>query len=107
MARFLVTWHINPSAPWPTDPSKLLEMDEKMWAMLDGTMKKGELEEAGVFPEGHIGYLIGKGEAVDMFRNASMFYPYIVSEIHEIIPYEKYKETLRAVRKAHIAAMKK
>jgi hypothetical protein len=86
MARFSVTWHINSAAPFPTDPSKRLEMEEKMWAMLDGTMKKGELEEAGIFPEVHNGYLIGKGETVDMFRNASIFFPHIVSEVHEIIP---------------------
>jgi hypothetical protein len=75
--------------------------------MLDGMMKKGEMEEWGIFPEVHSGYLIGKGEAVDALRNVSMFFPHIVCEVHEIIPYEKYKETLRAVRKAQIAAIKK
>jgi hypothetical protein len=36
-----------------------------------------------------------------------MFHPYVVSEIHEIISYEKSKETVRAVLKAQIAAVKK
>jgi hypothetical protein len=107
MPRFLSLWHVNPSAPWPTDPSKLLEMEEMMWTMMDGLKKKGEIEEWGVFQDPHAGYIIGKGESADMLRNGSMFYPYIVNETHEIIPQEKEKEIIRAIRKAQIAAMKK
>jgi len=36
-----------------------------------------------------------------------MFHPYVLSEVHEIISYEKSKETLGAVFKARIVAMKK
>jgi hypothetical protein len=107
MARFHAIWRINPSEPLPHDPSKLLELNEKMWAVMDGLIKKGEIEEWGIFPDVHFGYLICKGETVDVFRNASMFYPCVVSEVHEIISYEKSKEILRAVLKAQIAAMKK
>jgi hypothetical protein len=106
VARFLVLWRLSPVAPWPTDPSKLLELEEKIWAGIDGLMKKGEIEEFGVFPDGYSGYAIGKGETADLYRNVSMFQPYIVSEVHEIIPYEKHKEIIRAVLKAQIAAMK-
>jgi hypothetical protein len=107
MARFFAIWHIIPTAPWPTDPSKLLEMEEMMWANIDGLMKKGEIEQIGVFPDGYSGYLISKGEVADVYRNVSMFHPYIEFEINEIISLEKQKEVLRAVRKAQIAAMKK
>jgi hypothetical protein len=107
MARFLVIWRVNPAAPWPTDPSKTLEMLEMMWAGIDELMKKGEIEEMGSFPESNVGYTISRGEAIDAFRRASTFYPFFVFEIHEIIPYEKQKEILRAVCKAQTAAMKK
>ena len=107
MARFLALWRVNPTAPFPTDPSKALELNEKMWAAIDGLMKKGEIEEFGVFPDGYSGYAIGKGETVDVYRNVSMFHPYILAEVHEIIPYEKQKEVIRVLYKAQIAAMKK
>jgi len=107
VARFFAIWRIDPSAPWPTDPSKLLEMEEMMWASIDGLMKKGEIEEFGAFPDGYSGYIISKGETVDVYRNVSMFHPYICFDIHEIISLEKQKEVLRAIRKAQIAAMKK
>ena len=107
MARFLVLWRVNPTAPFPTDPSKDLELNEKMWAAIDGLMKKGDVEEFGVFPDGYSGYGIGKGETVDAYRNVSMFHPYFLSEVHEIIPYEKQKEIIRALYKAKIAAAKK
>jgi len=107
VARFLVLWRVNPVAPFPTDPSKYLELEEKMWAGIDGLMKKGEIEQFGVFPDGYSGYAIGKGETVDVFRDVAMFHPYVLSEVHEIIPYEKQKEIIRAILKAQIAAAKK
>ena len=44
MARFLVLWRGNLLAPWPTDPSKALELSEKMWAAMDNSIKKGVAE---------------------------------------------------------------
>jgi hypothetical protein len=91
----------------PIDPAQLLELNEKMWAMMDGLIKKGEIEEFGFFPDGYTGYVIAKEEAVDFFRHSSMFLPFVCSEAHEIIPYEKGKEIVRAMLKAQIAATKK
>jgi len=107
MARFLNFWHFIPSAPWPTDPSKLLELYEMMFASMDGMIKKGEIEEWGAFHDGYSGYVIGKGETADSYKRVLIFSPYVVSDVHEIISYEKAKETIRAVLKAKIAAMKK
>jgi len=107
MARFLVLWRVNPIAPFPTDPSKALELDEKVWAAIDGLMKKGEVEEFGVFPDGYSGYAIGKGETADVYKDVTMFHPYFLSEVHEIIPLEKQKEIIRALLKAQIAAAQK
>jgi len=106
MARFLILWRGNPLAPWPTDPSKVLELNEKMWAALDSSIKKGETKDYGVFPDGTSGYGICEGEATDIFRRANMFMPYILIEVHEIISYEKQKEIVRALLKAQIAAEK-
>jgi len=107
VARFLVLWRVNPIAPFPTDPSKALELDEKVWAAIDGLMKKGEVEEFGVFADGYSGYAIGKGETVDVYRDVIMFHPYYLVEVHEIIPLEKQKEIVRALYKAQIEATKK
>lgn len=107
MAKFLVLWRVNPSAPIPLDPSKSLELNEMMWAMMDAQMKEGEVKEFGAFPDGISGDLIGEGENTDMLRGSLAFFPFILSEVHDIIPYEKHRETLRAVLKAQIAAAKK
>jgi hypothetical protein len=107
MARILTMWRVNPLAPWPTDPSKYLELMEKMWAGIDEAMRKGDVEEMGGFPDGHVGYTIGKGEPEDGYKYSMMFSPYFVFEMHEIVSYEKIKEITRAVVKAQIAAMKK
>jgi hypothetical protein len=89
------------------DPVKLLEMQEQYWALMDGMIKKGEIEEFGFFPDANTGYVISKGETANLFRNASMFLPFVINDVHEIIPYEKGKEVIRAMLKAQIAAMKK
>lgn len=65
MARFLTLWRMNPLAPWPTDPSKALELGEKMWAGLDNSIKKGEIKDYGVFPDGRSGYAIAEGGATE------------------------------------------
>ena len=107
MARFLTLWRNNPVAPWPTDPTEALKLNEKMFATLDNAIKKGEIEEFGFFQDGTSGYGIGKGESTDIFRRLRMFSPYILGEVHEIIPYEKGKEIMIAVAKAKIEAAKK
>ena len=107
MARYLVFWRMNLAAPWPTDPSKGLELNEMMWMAIDSFKQEGLLEDFGFFPDGTSGYAIGKGDSTDVFSRLSMFIPYMLSEVHEIIPYEKSKETLRALLKTQIAQARK
>jgi len=107
MARFLALWRVNPVAPWPTDPTGALKLYERLFATMDDLIKKREIEEFGFFPDANSGYVISKGESADVFRRANMYYPHIISEIHEIIPYEKGKEIEMAVLKAKIEAAKK
>ena len=106
MARFLILWRMNLAAPWPRKASEGLELNEMMWAAIDSFIKEGLIEDFGTFPEGTSGYSIGKGEATDLFRRLNMFLPYMVAEVHEIIPYEKSKEILREVL-TQIAALQK
>ena len=105
--RVMITWRLNLAVPWPMDPKQSLEMDEKMWTMIDGLIKKGEIEEFGFFSDGYTGYAIGKTEVEDGFKNTSAFLPFVICEVHDIVPYEKGKEIMRAVLKARMAAMKK
>jgi hypothetical protein len=94
---------MNPMAPWPKDPDEAAKLREKMWAGIDSLLKKGEVKEFAYFLDGTSGYAIGEGEIADIFRDVSMFTPYYVSEVHEIMPYEKGKEILRALWKAQTA----
>jgi hypothetical protein len=106
VARFLVSWRMNPVAPWPTDPAENLMLEEKLWAGVDDLLKKGEIKEFGYFLDGRSGYAIGEGGSAETFKNVSMFVPYIECEVEEIIPYEKGKETLRALMRAQARASK-
>jgi len=107
MAKYLAIWRSNPVAPWPRDPVEYSKLVEKMWAVIDDAIKKGTVKEYGTFLEGTSGYAIGEGEATDAFRTTNMFLPYIHFEVHEIVPYEKEKEIVRALLKAQIAAAAK
>jgi hypothetical protein len=107
MAKYLVLWHANPIAPWPVDPAKYLELEEMIWAGMDGLIKKGEVKELGYYPNGQGGYIIGEGEATTLYKNVLMFQPYFMVEVHEIISYENHKEISRAVCRARIEAAKK
>lgn len=106
MARFLILWRMNPNAPWPTDPSEALKLNEMMWAAIDSFKQEGVIEDFGNFPEATSGYAIGKGDATDVYRRLNMFLPYMYAEVHEIISYEKGKEILREIL-TQIAALQK
>jgi len=107
VARYLTLWRGNPVAPWPKDPVEYSKLLEKMWASIDDAFKKGTLKEFGFFLDGTSGYTISEGEATDVFRSANMFQPYILFEVHEIIPYEKGKEITIELMKAMVEAVPK
>ncbi|MGB8312334.1 MAG: hypothetical protein WCE81_10825 [Halobacteriota archaeon] len=49
---------------------------------------------------------MSEGDSADIFRKVTGFYPVIMVEPREIIPYETGKEILRGVMKAKADAMK-
>jgi len=107
MARYLITWSSNPVAPWPTDPSEHLKLNETMWAGIDDLMKKGEVKEFGLFLDGKSGYAIGEGDGATVFKDVSMFGAYYDLKVEEIIPFEKAKEIIRGLYKARMQAARK
>jgi len=102
----LILWRTNLAAPWPTDASKAMKLNETTCASIDKFKKEGVLEDFGFFPNATSGYAIGKGEATDVFARVNMFLPYMHGEVHEIIPYEKGKGILREVMTKIAAAQK-
>ncbi|MGZ4879636.1 MAG: hypothetical protein ACXV5H_05275 [Halobacteriota archaeon] len=106
MAKFLSLWRINPSGPWPTDPTENAGVYEMLFGAIDALLKKGEMLEFGFFQGATSGYVISTGEAKDSFRRAFSFHPFFEIEGREILSYETGKEVMRAVLKEKIEAMK-
>jgi len=77
------------------DPVEYLGMQEKVWLGLDNLIKAGEIKEFGYFADGKSGYALGEAEITDVLRDISTFLPFYEADVHEIIPYEKGKETIR------------
>jgi L-rhamnose mutarotase len=102
VGKYLLLWKVNFSF-WPLEPSKSLELNEKMWAAMDDLMKKGLVKDYGIFVDGQSGYLIAEGEADNLYMAANMFIPYVSVEVHEIVSYEKQKEILRGMLTAAAA----
>ncbi len=106
MAKYLTIWRQNPMAPTPMDPEGALALNEKMWTVLDDMMKKGTLVDFGFFLDGTSGYAIGEGTGENAFTSVSMFLPFMKSDVHEIISYERGKELTREICKAMAIAAK-
>jgi hypothetical protein len=53
------------------------------------------------------GYSIASGEAKDSFRRTTAFTPWIMSEVHEMVPYETGKEVMKGMLKARAEGMKR
>jgi len=106
MAKYLTLWHLNPMAV-PLDPAEHVKLNEMLYAMMDNMLKTGEITEFGFFLEGGAGYTMSEGESADIFRNLTRFYPTVMVEPREIIPYETGKEILRGVFNELAEAVKK
>jgi len=106
MARILTLWRMNPLAPWPKDPAESAKLRQRMWAMVDDLIKKGIIKEFGYFLNGNSGYTIGEGDLAEVFKDVCMFLPYYEQEVHEIIPYEKGKQILKALAGEQAGAKK-
>ena len=106
MARFLAIWKQNPMAPFPADPLKASKLSENLFANLDAFMETGEIEDFGMFPDAVSGYAISNGEAADVFKRVSMFQPYYLFEIHEIVDYGAAKGIMKEIYKIRIEQAK-
>ncbi len=91
----------------PADPAEQTQAIEMMFAQLDTALKEGQLEEFGFFPSGSSGYAIMSGESTDAFGGAISFFPWMESEVYEMIPYETGKGIIKQVLKYQMEAMKR
>jgi hypothetical protein len=99
MAKFLSLWRYNLNAPWPTDPIESEKINEMLLAATDNLLETGEFQEFGFFPDGMGGYAVSTGDAKDVLRRAWTLTPLILSEVHEMVPYETGKEVIRGIAK--------
>jgi hypothetical protein len=93
-------------APWPQDPSEYLSFMEKLWAGVEGLMKKGLIKDSGFGLDSTSGYVIAEGDAAGIYNAIAMFTPFILCDVHEVVSYEEGRELDRARLKAQIEAAK-
>ena len=106
MTKFLTTWRLNQTAMSP-DIAEQGKAAEMWFAAIDKAMESGGLLEYGFFPDGVSGYTLFEGETKDAFRGATTYFPGIISDVREMIPYETGKEIIREMFKAQMEAMKR
>jgi hypothetical protein len=51
--------------------------------------------------------VISQGEGKDAFRGATAYFPWVISDVREMISYETRKEIIREMVKAQVEAMKR
>ncbi len=106
MTKFLGIWLINGTA-LPPDPSQQAQGIQMIFGQIDAALKEGQIEEFGFFPNGSSGYAILSGETKDAFGAAISFFPWLESEVHEMVPYETGKQMTLEVLKYQMEAMKR
>jgi uncharacterized protein YciI len=93
MPRYLILYKIN-SAIQPVDPKVALEETEANLAAVEELQKAGIFKEVGTFNPGE-GYLIAEFPSTEeAFKLAQRFWPGVLTDIREIIPWEKTKEII-------------
>ena len=106
VAKFLNIWHLNPMGV-SSDPAERAKVVEMMFAMADQLMQSGQILESGFFSDGTSGYVITEEETKDAFMHTAALYPWMISDVREIIPYETGKAGIRGALKAQMEAMKR
>lgn len=105
MAKYLGIWRINGTA-LPSDPAKQMQGIEMILGQIETALKEGQIEEFGFFLNGSSGYAIVNGETADAFGAAISFFPWMESEVHEMVPFETGKEITKQVIKYQTDAMR-
>jgi uncharacterized protein YciI len=91
MSRFLILYTIN-SAIQPADPKITLEETEANLAAVDELQKAGIFTEVGTFNPGE-GFIIAEFPSLEeAFKLAQRFWPGVITDIRQIISWEKTKE---------------
>jgi len=91
MSRYLILYKIN-SAIQPVDPKVALKQSEANFAAADELKKAGIFKELGTFNPGE-GYIIAELPSTEeALKLGTRFWPGIITDIREIISWEKTKE---------------
>jgi hypothetical protein len=98
MTRYLILYKIN-TAIQPTDPKEALKQTEMSFAAVDELLNAGIFKEHGSFNPGE-GYAIAElPSREEVYKLAHRFWPGVITDIREIISWEKTKElTLSILR---------
>ena len=107
MGKYLVSYRVNPVAPWPSDPEKLLQMYEQAWAAVDALIEKGLIEDMGAFLDANSGFAVANADSEVVFQNLNTLWPFWLAEVKEAVSWDKAKEIWRATVQAQIEAAKK
>ena len=112
MPKYMMLWRANLNAPWPIDPTEVMQLNEMIAAAAnDASVRSGQILETGFFSNGVSGYTISSGEdAKGVFASAVANFPWLEIEVHEIVDYEMGAEIARQVMEAkaeQMAAMKR
>jgi hypothetical protein len=91
MSRFLILYKVN-SAVQPADPKIALKLTEASMAAHNELVKAGIIKESGALNPGE-GYMITEANSFEeAYKLTNRFWPNIIADIREIIPWEKNEE---------------
>jgi uncharacterized protein YciI len=101
MSRFLILYKIN-SAIHPADPKTALEETEANMAAVDELQKAGIFKEVGTFNPGE-GFIIAEFSSLEeALKLAQRFWPGVITNIREIISWEKTKEIVSSTLRERV-----
>ena len=96
MAKFLFLWEEDTSQ-MPAAPGEIAALLGKQIEMTKQALDNGDIKDWGLFAGGNRGYAIGEGEAIDAFRGAMQFYPYVKFEVHPVLSLAEVAEGMKSM----------
>ncbi len=101
MSRYFISFKLN-SAIFPADPKVALKVAEANFAVSDEMLKAGIVTDIGTFNPGE-GYMIVEFPSLEeAYKLVERMYPHMISDIREIISWEKTEEIALSNRREQV-----
>jgi len=96
MSKYLILWESDMSR-MPTAPNEQAALVGKQMEMTKKALDEGQITDWGIFAGSGAGYAISEGTAMDSFKGAMQFSPYVKFKVLPVLSIDEVAEVMKSM----------